>query len=215
MFRINPVLLQKFISGAHYPASKQALLDNAKNLDANEDICSAIEQLPDCQFQTPMDVSQAFGKRYSEAEDSTFSSASCNEFLGQAVENSLVEIEVADLALHKTENEAIRIFARKLMSDHIKLGHEIVQLCDRKRIDLPRVVGSEKKAKIQALSSLSREDFDRKFIEHNVKDHETDINMFHHCAEQEDDDDIKTLADQGAKMFMEHLDIAKQIEKSM
>jgi predicted outer membrane protein len=62
MAHVNPIQIQKFLKGVDYPASKQALLAKAKSMGADENVCHSIEQLPDGDFQTPADVSQAFGR---------------------------------------------------------------------------------------------------------------------------------------------------------
>jgi hypothetical protein len=59
---VNPVQIQKFLKGVDYPANKAALLENAKNLGADENVCASLEKLPEEDFQTPAEVSQALGK---------------------------------------------------------------------------------------------------------------------------------------------------------
>lgn len=61
MAKVNPVQLQKHLKGVNYPASKQQLIDRAKQQGADEKAISALEQLPDQEFDTPTEVSQAVG----------------------------------------------------------------------------------------------------------------------------------------------------------
>jgi putative membrane protein len=135
--------------------------------------------------------------------------------MAQAVQDSLAEIELCEMALQKTSNEDIKIFAQQMIDEHSQLGHEIELLCSQKNIPLPKDLSAEHKTKMNELSSLSEENFDRKFIEHNVKDHETHIKVFEHYANEESDSDIKTLAKKGVKMLSEHLKMAKHIEQQM
>ena len=60
MAHANPIQIQKYLKGVDYPASKAALIKNAKKMGADESICASLEQLPDQDFQTPADVSEAF-----------------------------------------------------------------------------------------------------------------------------------------------------------
>ncbi len=62
MAHINPIQLQKFLKGVNYPASKNTLIENAKKMGADENICSSLQQLPDEEFEAPVDVSQALSK---------------------------------------------------------------------------------------------------------------------------------------------------------
>ncbi|HEY8605634.1 MAG TPA: DUF2795 domain-containing protein [Noviherbaspirillum sp.] len=59
---VNPIQVQKFLKGIDYPANKSALIENAKKMGADENVCAELDQLPDEDFQTPADVSQALGK---------------------------------------------------------------------------------------------------------------------------------------------------------
>jgi hypothetical protein len=62
MAKVNPIQLQKHLKGVDYPASKQDLISHAQQQGADEDALSALEQLPDEQYETPAEVSKAIGK---------------------------------------------------------------------------------------------------------------------------------------------------------
>ena len=61
MAQVNPIQLQKYLKGVDYPASKDDLIQRAKQQGADENVNSALEQLPDEQYQTPTDVNKALG----------------------------------------------------------------------------------------------------------------------------------------------------------
>ena len=60
MAHANPIQIQKYLKGVDYPASRDDLVRNARENGADESICASLEQLPDEDFQTPADVSEAF-----------------------------------------------------------------------------------------------------------------------------------------------------------
>lgn len=62
MAKVNPVQIQKYLSGVDYPASKDDLVKYARNQGADENVQETLRQIPDQQYQTPADVSQAIGK---------------------------------------------------------------------------------------------------------------------------------------------------------
>jgi hypothetical protein len=62
MTKANPIQVQKFLSGMHYPAGKDEIVDHAKKQGADDNIMQTLEQLPDESFETPADVSKAIGK---------------------------------------------------------------------------------------------------------------------------------------------------------
>jgi hypothetical protein len=63
MATFNPIHVQKYLSGVDYPAGKQELLQQAKRNGADEQVCRALEQLPDDEeFEAPVDVSEAVSR---------------------------------------------------------------------------------------------------------------------------------------------------------
>jgi hypothetical protein len=62
MAKVNPIQVQKFLSGVDYPASKDEVISSAQAQGADEDVLETLQQLPDGNFQTPADVSEAIGQ---------------------------------------------------------------------------------------------------------------------------------------------------------
>jgi Protein of unknown function (DUF2795) len=58
---VNPIQLQKFLGGIDYPARKQDLLDRAKKSGADKNVMKTLESLPRDNFNSPNDISEAFG----------------------------------------------------------------------------------------------------------------------------------------------------------
>jgi predicted outer membrane protein len=214
MSRVNSIQIQKFLKGVDYPTSKTTLIENARNKGADNIFCSSLEQLPDDDFKSPIDVSRAISQ-LSDESDRSASSTGNNEFLAQAIQDSMAEIELCELALEKSSNDDIKAFAQQMIDTHSEIGYEIEQLCSEKNLDLPKDLKPEQSATMQQLSELSGQAFDKKFIEHNAEMHENDIKVFKHYAEQKGDDEVSALAQKGAKILTKHLSMAKQISKNL
>jgi hypothetical protein len=52
------------LKGVDYPANKEALIENARKLGADENVCASLEKLPDQDFEAPVDVSEALAKKH-------------------------------------------------------------------------------------------------------------------------------------------------------
>ncbi len=61
MATVNPIQVQKFLKGIDYPATKQALLRTAEEQGADDNARATLERLPDLEFNSPNDVSEAIG----------------------------------------------------------------------------------------------------------------------------------------------------------
>ena len=62
MATVNPVELQKWLSNVDYPASKQTLIDHARDEGADREVRETLKRLPDEEYGSPNDVSEALGR---------------------------------------------------------------------------------------------------------------------------------------------------------
>ena len=63
MADVSPAQIQQSLDGVDYPASKQDLIKHAnKSGDKNEEIMKILKQLPDKDYNSPVDVSKEVGK---------------------------------------------------------------------------------------------------------------------------------------------------------
>ena len=57
MAKVNPIQAQKFLSGIDYPVGKDRILETAREQGADENVLSALEQIPDREYNGPNSVS--------------------------------------------------------------------------------------------------------------------------------------------------------------
>lgn len=62
MANVNPVQVQKFLGGVDYPATRDDLVNYAKQKGADSNVLQTIQSLPYDNFDTPADVSEAIGE---------------------------------------------------------------------------------------------------------------------------------------------------------
>ncbi|GGA62457.1 hypothetical protein GCM10011490_11100 [Pseudoclavibacter endophyticus] len=55
----NPIQIQKYLGGIDYPASKQTIVDSAKESGADDDVLEALNAIEDKQYEDPTEVSSA------------------------------------------------------------------------------------------------------------------------------------------------------------
>lgn len=61
-FNVSPAQVEKSIKGTHFPAQKQDLIQQAKQNNADQEVLDILENMPDKQFKSPVDISKAMGK---------------------------------------------------------------------------------------------------------------------------------------------------------
>ncbi|MFJ5699783.1 DUF2795 domain-containing protein [Arthrobacter sp. NPDC093139] len=55
----NPIQVQKFLGGIDYPATRDALIAHAQESGADGNVISALENIPDKEYDSPTAVSSA------------------------------------------------------------------------------------------------------------------------------------------------------------
>lgn len=60
----NPIQLQKFLGGIDYPAKKDELIKVARDHGADKKVLDTLKSLPMNNFNSPNDISEAFGKMH-------------------------------------------------------------------------------------------------------------------------------------------------------
>jgi hypothetical protein len=58
---VNPIEVQKHLSGVDYPASKDEIIATAEQNDAPQEIIEALQRMDGDQFGGPDDVMEALG----------------------------------------------------------------------------------------------------------------------------------------------------------
>jgi len=224
MAHANPIQIQKYLKGVDYPATREQLIDNAKKLGADENICASLEQLPDEDFQTPAEVSQAFkgpsdddvaGQQQGAASGSESQAAGTREFLLQVMEDSLAEMELCMLALENSSNEEVKAFAQAMLDEHGHLGQRIEKMAQQMQVEFPKKIRKEHASLIQQMSKLKGGEFDQKFMEQNLRYHENDLKVFEHYAAQRDGAEVTMLAQAGARLFGRHLKMVKELAQKL
>ncbi len=139
------------------------------------------------------------------------------EFIKKAAQDDMAEIQVAQLALQKSNNPQVKQLAQKLIDDHQQNQSKIKDLAQKENVQIPDKVDQKHQAKLDHLKKLDGDQFDRAFLQMQVKDHERDVREFKDKAANAQDPDVKQYASQTAPVLEQHLDMARsamQNEKS-
>jgi predicted outer membrane protein len=231
MAHVNPVQVQKFLKGVDYPASKAQLIEKAMSLGADENVRASLEQLPDEEFQTPADVSQAFGRLPDDGDQAGAARGQEqkqqaqpkepprhtgeNEFLVEAMQDTLAEIRVCEMAIEKSQNHDVKVFAQKMIDEHGRMRRDMEKLAEKKKLKVPQEIRREQKMTVDELNSLAGRDFEQRWIQYNIDVHERDIKVFRHYAGEEHDPDIRALAEHSADILGKHLKMAHDVGKKL
>jgi putative membrane protein len=135
---------------------------------------------------------------------STGGSSSLSEkdktFMKKAAKGGMMEVAMGQVAEQKAQNEDVKSFGKRMVTDHGKANDELKSIASKKGFQLP------------TKEHTSKWTSDKAYIDMMVKDHEKDLAEFKGEANSGSDPDVKKFADDTAKVVQEHLELAKDIQ---
>lgn len=138
-----------------------------------------------------------------------------NDFAVKAANGGMLEMELARMAREKAQSNDVKAFAAMMLADHSKADETLKALAAQKNITLPARLGEDEQKHVDELAKLSGAEFDKKYVDLMVEDHEEDIKLFKEAADDADDADMKTFAAAQLPILQKHLERITTIDKNM
>jgi len=136
------------------------------------------------------------------------------KFAKDAALGGMTEVQLGKLATQKASRDDIKQFGQKIVDDHTKANDQLKELASKENIPIPDALDSKHQARIDKLSKLSGENFDKAFVKDQLKDHQAEIRDFSAEAQSGTDANVKTFASNVLPTLQQHLDQVKDLNKS-
>lgn len=133
------------------------------------------------------------------------------QYLAGTFEDSLFEIELAQVAVQKATDPEVRQFAQEMITEHTELNTRITTLAVQKNISLPTATGPDKQEIVAMISAFSGPDFDRAYMDRNVLQHAQGIVQTGGVAEESSDVQVRAFAAQTLPVLQAHFQDALAI----
>lgn len=137
------------------------------------------------------------------------------EFLKKASQGNVDEIDLAQQALKKSNNQQIKDFAQKIIDDHTALAQKMQPFASEAGIDVPKHPDASTEAEKLKLDVMSGDSYDKSYVKEMVEDHHKDLMEFRQEVATTGYPAFKTAVEDGEKVIREHLVMANKLAKSM
>ena len=135
------------------------------------------------------------------------------KFLKDAAIGGMTEVQLGKLAQEKGSSDSVKQFGQKMIDDHTKANDELRQVAVSKSISIPDSLDSKHKSRVDKLSKLSGDEFDKAYLKDQLKDHEQDVKEFQEEAQGGTDPAVKNFAAKTLPTLQSHLQSVKDLEK--
>jgi putative membrane protein len=137
------------------------------------------------------------------------------DFLKEAANGGLMEVELGRYAEQNAGNPRVQKFGAMMVRDHSKANDELKTLARSKNVQIPSEMDNSHQRKADDLKQKKGGDFDTDYMKDMVDDHETDVDKFQKEAENGKDNEVKAFATKTLPVLLMHLDSAKAVRDAL
>lgn len=138
-----------------------------------------------------------------------------DDFVMKAASGGMMEVQLGKLAQQKGGSKEVKNFGQMMVTDHTKANNQLKQVAQKLNIVLPDSMMEDHRDKMNDLKDLKGKEFDEKYIDMMVDDHEDDVDLFKDAADNDTRGEVKTFAKNTLPVLQKHLDRAKQIKDNL
>ena len=102
-----------------------------------------------------------------------------------------------------------------MVDDHVQIASRLAALAKVEGTEAPNGIGDEGQKTLSELKDLPPGKFDRQFMQHQIKDHEHDLQRFKEIQSQTQNSRLRQFASETYPILQQHLGLAKAVDKSM
>jgi putative membrane protein len=141
--------------------------------------------------------------------------ATDNNFMTQAAYGNYNEIALGQLALTKATNDSVKMFAQMMITDHTAANASLDSLADRYTYSLPTGADSAHLAFKDSLDTYTGHTFDTAYINSQVRDHQTTIDLFQNEISSGNADSVQNFATRLLPKIQAHKALADSIATNL
>ncbi len=134
------------------------------------------------------------------------------QFINKAAQGNTAEVSLGKMAMQKSTNPAVQEFGRWMETDHTLANKQLIAAARAANAQTPPTQpNAEQQSEAQSLQKLSGEQFDQKYIQHMVTDHQKDVQEYQNEANNTQNRYIKGYAEGMLPVIKAHLAEAQQL----
>jgi len=135
------------------------------------------------------------------------------KFMMAAARDGLFHVEAGKLAVQRASSENVKKFGQHAVDHHTQINDELAQLASKKGVTLPKKMNKKEREALDKVAKLSGPDFDKAYLDMEIKDHSKDLSSFQKEAKDGKDPDVKAWAAKTVAAIEEHLKMARDLAK--
>jgi putative membrane protein len=142
-------------------------------------------------------------------KDGAMKRVDSQSFVSQAATTDMAEIDLAQLAMSKTEDDSVRKFASQMVKDHTATSTKLKGIAAKNNLTVPTTLDPEHAAVKTKLTKLSGKEFDAAYGMEMAKGHDKAVALFESASQAPAvADDLKSFASSTLPDLRKHQSMA-------
>lgn len=136
-------------------------------------------------------------------------------FANESARGGLLEVELGKLAQEKAVDAEVKRFGQTMVQDHGKANQELQQWASQAGVTLPSGLTDKGMKLKEQLGKASGAEFDRRYVEAMVKDHDHDVPMFQRQGDKGDNPELRAWAKKTVPTLQGHQQMAHELQTKL
>lgn len=132
-------------------------------------------------------------------------------FVEKAAVGGMFEVKSSQVAQQMATDANVKTFAAQMVKDHTKANQELMGLARQKGWQVPAALDQKHQEMLTQLSQKQSGQFDKAYIDIQVKAHDKTVTLFEKASTQCQDSDLRAWATKTLPTLKEHQQMAKQM----
>jgi putative membrane protein len=181
-------------------------------------IASLIIGTLSCSESAKVEDTKVVAEEHNDAKFDNTSKEKDAQFLVNAAEINLEEIQLSQLARQKSKTKIVIYLGKMMEEGHTTLMNELTPLAAKVIVTIPTTATDNAKESLKKLDEKTGKEFDNAYCKLMVDGHTSAVSLFEKASTESADSNIKTWATATLPILRKHLDEAincqKECEKS-
>jgi putative membrane protein len=127
------------------------------------------------------------------------------DLVGKLAGGSLAEIKMGNLAQTNGQSQEVKDLGKTMANDHSKIDNNLRLWAEKKNVVLSHEVPAKREREFDSLKGLTGKDFDQKYTEMMLEDHQKDIQEVQDAIPNIHDKDLKALLSDSLPILENHM----------
>jgi putative membrane protein len=136
-------------------------------------------------------------------------------FISEVNASNAAEIRLARMADNRAQNEQVKDFAEKLVTDHTRMNTELATVSSRGGLQVTANISPRHQEQVTRLGRLNGEEFDRAFMAAMVQNHQQGVSTFQTRGNSAQSAEVRQFVTRNLSTLQEHLTLAQRVSREV